>query len=81
MQATAISRVRSKNSKIKESIPSFDESMQFQITQEHRNIKRCPARRLAPNRKPSVSGCISSLMVSIKTMTGIKGVGVPWGTR
>lgn len=41
-------------------------------TQEHRNMRRCPARRLAPSRNPKVSGWISSLVVSIKTMKGIR---------
>ena len=64
-----------------DSIPSFDIVMQFQITQEHRNISRCPDSRLAPSRNPRVRGWMRRLIVSIITITGIRGVGVPCGTK
>lgn len=42
---------------------------------------KCPAIILAANRTAKVPGRIMFLMVSIKTINGISGPGVPWGTR
>lgn len=81
MQATAISSINRRKSSMNLRMPTLEVIIHFQTTQEHRKIKRWPDRRLAPNRNPSVRGWIRSLIVSIKTITGIKGVGVPCGTR
>ena len=43
--------------------------------------RRCPAIIFAANRTARVPGRITFLTVSIKTMKGIKGPGVPEGTR
>ena len=44
-------------------------------------IKRWPAVRLAVSRTPRASGRIKRLIVSIMIRTGIKGAGVPSGSR
>ena len=43
--------------------------------------KRCPAIILAASRTASVIGRIILLIVSINTINGISGPGVPWGTK
>ena len=43
--------------------------------------RRCPAIIFAASRTAKVPGRITFLMVSIKTIRGIKGPGVPAGTR
>lgn len=79
MSATAISRV----SKIQE----------VEITVQPKNLlktlpypprrarRRCPATILADKRIAKVSGRIRELILSIKTINGIRTVGVPRGTR
>jgi hypothetical protein len=81
INATAISKAKRVNRRIKEIIPHLLTFRDSQTTQEHRNISRCPAKRLAPNRNPRVIGWINRLIDSTKTMNGIKGAGVPLGTR
>ena len=44
-------------------------------------ISRCPAVRLAVRRTPRARGRISRLVVSIRINAGIRGVGVPSGSR
>jgi len=51
-----------------------------QIKDLNRCIKRCPAVILATNRTDSVIGRIKFLIISIKTIIGIKAVGDPIGT-
>lgn len=43
--------------------------------------KRCPAIILAANRTARVPGRITFLIVSMRTIKGMSGPGVPWGTR
>lgn len=42
---------------------------------------KCPAIIFADNRTAKVPGRITLLIVSIKTIKGIKTAGVPWGTK
>ena len=46
-----------------------------------RIINKCPATMLAANRTDNVRGRITLLTISIKTINGIKGQGVPTGTK
>lgn len=46
-----------------------------------RESRRCPAIMLAVSRTAKVMGRISSLIVSMITIRGINGAGVPWGVR
>lgn len=44
-------------------------------------IRRCPAVKFAVSRTPRASGRINKLIVSIIMRTGIRGSGVPSGSR
>lgn len=46
-----------------------------------RTMSKCPAIILAANRTARVIGRIKALIVSIKTINGIKAVGVPCGIK
>lgn len=46
-----------------------------------RDNSRCPAIMLAASRTARVMGRMRSLIVSMITINGIKGAGVPWGVR
>lgn len=46
-----------------------------------RVINRCPATMLAANRTDKVIGRMTLLTISIKTINGIKIIGVPRGTK
>lgn len=46
-----------------------------------KDIKRCPAIKLAVNRTHNVIGRIRFLVISISTMNDIKAGGVPCGTK
>jgi len=46
-----------------------------------RTINRWPATILAANRTESVNGRITVLIISINTINGISGYGVPIGTK
>lgn len=48
---------------------------------DKRKINRCPAVRLAASRSPSAIGWANNLNVSIHTISGIKALGVPCGTK
>lgn len=55
--------------------------MREEPVEDNRVNKRCPAIILAVNRTARVRGRIIFLIVSIKTMKGIRMGGVPWGTK
>jgi hypothetical protein len=79
MQATADSRmVRIKGTLILKRAPNVD-SLNKEFPK--RDIKRCPAIRLAVSRTHNVIGRIIFLVSSIKTINLIRAIGVPWGTR
>lgn len=48
---------------------------------EHSKIMVCPAIMFAVSRKIRVRGRMKNLDNSIKNISGIKGIGVPWGVR
>jgi len=74
MKATADSNVNNKIwVKIKENKIKFDETA---VWLPNRVINRCPATILAIRRTASVRGRMILLIDSIKTIKGIKGVGV-----
>jgi len=81
IKATAISRRNKTRSNRRVRLPNFLTLRASQTTQEQRKIRRWPARRLDPNRKPRVIGWMRSLILSIKAINGIKKIGVPLGTR
>ena len=72
IQATAISRANNVNKSKNVRLPQGLEDTVCQTTQEQRNISRWPASKFAPNRNPSVRGCIHSLTSSIITIKGIR---------
>jgi len=79
MQATAHSRVANRINPIvrqTRAIPPRDLPCPPNSTN-----RRCPATMFAANRTAKVPGRITSLTVSIITITGIKGPGVPSGTK
>jgi hypothetical protein len=79
--ATAISKKNRRNRRMKVSEPHGLKLILSHTTQEQRRMRRCPASKLAPSRKPKVRGWIRSLAVSIRTIKGIRYEGVPPGTR
>jgi hypothetical protein len=75
MQATADSRtVRIKGTLILKRAPNVD-SLNKEFPK--RDIKRCPAIRLAVSRTHNVIGRIIFLVSSIKTINLIRAIGVP----
>lgn len=81
MQATPISSTNNKTKIIKMGILTIGLEERSQMAVERRNIKRCPAVRLAASRSPSAIGWANRLSVSIHTIRGISALGVPCGTR
>lgn len=79
MQATAHSKI---NKRIKANIRHTIAILKVVVPcPPSKANKRCPAIILAANRTARVKGRIRDLTVSIITITGIKGVGVPKGTK
>lgn len=58
-------------------VPIVGLLLSIQVAVESRNKRRCPAVRFAASRRPRAIGCANSLRVSIQTITGIRGDGVP----
>ena len=79
MKATADSKVRRRIwVKIREARIKFDETA---VWFPKRVMSKCPATILAIRRTAKVRGRIILLMDSIKTIKGMRGVGVLWGTK
>jgi len=82
MQATAISkRNRSTRTTLVRVPTTGITGVSSQAVAESKKIRRCPAVRLAANRKARARGWASKLKVSIHTIRGISAGGVPCGTR
>lgn len=81
MQATPISRRKSKKNMVRVIMAMEGEFLNSHMAVDSRNIRRCPAVSLAASRSPRAMGCAKRLRVSIMTIRGIKKEGVPWGTR
>lgn len=81
MQATPTSNIKRRPRIIRVKNLSKGEEAKIQVAVERRNIKRCPAVKLAANRNPSAMGCAIRLSVSISTIIGIRNDGVPCGTK
>jgi len=79
MKATADSRMV----KIKGAVREGRLSKKGILSKEfpNRDIRRCPAIKLAVNRTHKVMGRIKFLTNSIITINIIRGGGVPWGSR
>lgn len=77
--ATAVSKVSSKIWVTRSNVKIEDERLGPWLPR--RTKSKCPAIILAANRTASVPGRITFLIVSIKTIKGIKAGGVPKGTR
>ena len=79
MQATATSNSNNRNK------PSIKDSKLKKLKlgpwDPSKVNNKCPATMLAANRIDNVKGRIILLTVSIITITGIKNLGVPTGTR
>jgi len=79
IQATAHSKVISANNPIIN--PASTKPLKFGPWLPNKTNNKCPATMFAANRTANVPGRIIELTVSIITMTGINGAGVPRGTR
>lgn len=53
----------------------------FKRALPNKDMRRCPAIRLAVSRTHRVMGRIKFLVISISTMKAIRATGVPWGSR
>lgn len=80
--ATATSRMVSRNrtSRVSTDTAGIVEARAI-VAVEISWMSRCPAVRLAVRRTPRASGRMSRLVVSIRMSAGIRGVGVPSGSR
>lgn len=80
--ATATSRIVSRNrtSRVSRDTTGIVDA-RATVAVEISWMSRCPAVRLAVRRTPRASGRMSRLVVSIIMRAGIRGVGVPSGSR
>lgn len=53
----------------------------IQVAVDNKNSSKWPAVKFAASRRPRAMGWANSLMVSIHTIIGISGDGVPCGTK
>ena len=77
MQATPISSTKRRTNIMNIGRLTKTFFARIQIAVERRKISRCPAVRLAANRRPRAIGWANNLIVSIQTISGIKRLGVP----